>query len=322
MKSFTKRTLIHAVAFATLLLVLCSGCGTPSTPVVMPPADYPPAITAPDDSSPLHGESAQETVNVLSDIPEYDGNAYMSLSDSPSFSEEEINANAFEYYSDLDALGRCGAAFANVCRETMPTAPRESISSVTPSGWVNAQYDFVDGGYIYNRCHLIGFQLTAENANEKNLITGTRYLNIEGMLPFENMVADYVQETGNHVLYRVTPVFKGDNLVASGVQMEGWSVEDEGAGICFDVYCHNVQPGAEIDYVTGETKAAEIAVASNDNTEDEKASTYVLNTNTKKFHLPSCDSVMEMSEKNRQDFAGNRNDLLSQGYKPCGRCKP
>lgn len=322
MKLFTKRTFIHAVAFATLLLVLCSGCSTPSTPVVMLPADYPPVSDTADNSSSPQTTSAQEASHVLTDIPEYNGNAYVPLSEGPSFSEEEINANAFEYYSDLDALGRCGTAFANVCRETMPTAPRESISSVTPSGWVNAQYDFVDGGYIYNRCHLIGFQLTAENANEKNLITGTRYLNIEGMLPFENMVADYVQETGNHVLYRVTPVFKGDNLVASGVQMEGWSVEDEGEGICFDVYCHNVQPGAEIDYVTGETKATEMAAAANNDIKDKKASTYVLNINTKKFHLPSCDSAIEMSKKNRQDFVGNRNDLLNCGYKPCGRCKP
>ena len=166
----------------------------------------------------------------------------------PDFPEEDMTSVSFETYSELDTLGRCGVAYANVGQDLMPTEDRESISSVTPSGWINREYD---GEYLYNRCHLIGFQLTGENANEENLITGTRYLNVEGMLPFENMVADYVQETGNHVLYRVTPVFEGQNLVASGVQMEAWSVEDEGEDVCFNVYVYNVQPGITIDYATG-----------------------------------------------------------------------
>ena len=167
--------------------------------------------------------------------------------------------SVFEYYSDLDELGRCGVAYANICQELMPTEKRESISSVTPSGWNNKKYDsgLVDGGWIYNRCHLIGFQLAGENANPKNLITGTRYLNIEGMLPFENMIADYVHETDNHVLYRVTPVYTGDNLVADGVQLEGWSVEDAGEAICFNVFAYNIQPGIGIDYATGENWLAE-----------------------------------------------------------------
>ena len=188
----------------------------------------------------------------------YAGDAYIILDGNvPDFTDSEktgANDTVFEMYSDLDSLGRCGVAYANICQELMPTEKRESISSVTPSGWVNHKYDtgIVDGGYVYNRCHLIGFQLAGENANPRNLITGTRYLNIEGMLPFENLVADYVHETDNHVLYRVTPMYTGDNLVADGVQMEGWSVEDGGDGVCFNVYAFNVQPGIDIDYATGE----------------------------------------------------------------------
>ena len=175
----------------------------------------------------------------------------------PSFPEEDKNADAFEQYSELDPLGRCGAAYANLGQELMPTEDRESISSVKPSGWVQGTYDFVDGKSLYNRCHLIGFQLAGENANELNLITGTRTMNTQGMLPFENMVADYIDETNNHVLYRVTPVYNGMDLVAQGVQMEAWSVEDDGEGICFNVFCYNVEPGVEIDYATGENWLAE-----------------------------------------------------------------
>lgn len=172
----------------------------------------------------------------------------------PYFDETNLSrTDPFEIYSDLDSLGRCGVAYANICKELMPTDARGSISSVKPSGWHSVKYDIVDGKYLFNRCHLIGFQLAGENANERNLITGTRYLNIEGMLPFENLVADYVNETGGHVLYRVTPVFIGDNLVADGVLMEGWSVEDEGEGVCFCVFAYNAQPGIAIDYVTGDS---------------------------------------------------------------------
>ena len=183
--------------------------------------------------------------------------AYIKVNGNvPRFSEEEKkNAAAFESYSDLDALGRCGVAFACVGKETMPTEERGPIGSIKPSGWHSVKYDFVDGKYLYNRCHLIGYQLTAENANEKNLITGTQYLNTKGMLPFENMVADYVKETGKHVLYRVTPVFEGNNLVASGVYMEAYSVEDNGDGICFYVYVFNRQPCVKIDYLTGDSVA-------------------------------------------------------------------
>lgn len=191
----------------------------------------------------------------VEEIPGYSGAPYAVLNDNwPDFDEKDLTLKSFEMYSRLDFLGRCGAAYANICLELMPTEPREDIGQVRPSGWQTVKYDCVDGGYLYNRCHLIGYQLAGENANKENLITGTRYLNVEGMLPFENMVASYVENTGNHVLYRVTPIFEGRNLVASGVHMEGFSVEDEGEGICFNVYIYNVQPGISIDYATGESR--------------------------------------------------------------------
>ena len=190
---------------------------------------------------------------LLEEIPAYSGSTYVEVNGSvPGFTEEELTTEAFETYSDLDQLGRCGAAYANICRELMPTEKREDIHMVKPTGWHSSRYDIVDGESLYNRSHLIAFQLAGENANEKNLITGTRYMNAEGMIPFENMVADYVKETGNHVLYRVTPVFQGTELVARGVQMEAMSVEDHGAGVSYNVYLYNVQPGIEIDYATGD----------------------------------------------------------------------
>ena len=193
------------------------------------------------------------------EIPEYSEAAYTEVNGNvPFFTEEEMTTEAFEVYSELDWLGRCGSAFANVCDELMPTEERGSIGMVKPTGWHTVKYpELISDLYLYNRCHLIGYQLTGENANEKNLITGTRYMNVEGMLPFENMVADYVRETDNHVLYRVTPSFTEDNLVADGVLMEAYSVEDHGEGVKFCVFVHNVQPGIEIDYATGESWVAE-----------------------------------------------------------------
>ena len=190
------------------------------------------------------------------DIPEYSGNAYITINNNiPQFDDEQKKSTEeFEYYSDLDSLGRCGTAYANICPNLQPTEKRGEIGQVKPSGWHTVKYnDIIDGNYLYNRCHLIGYQLAGENANEKNLITGTRYLNVVGMLEFENKVDKYVDDTGNHVLYRVTPVFEGDDLVASGVHIEAWSVEDDGDGICFNVYCYNVQPGIGIDYLTGDS---------------------------------------------------------------------
>ena len=206
----------------------------------------------------VYASSNSNTISFdLSSIPKYTNEAYIVLNNNkPEFDESDFTTESFESYSNLDALGRCGIAFACLSIDTMPSAEdeRESISSVEPSGWVNKKYDNIDGGYLYNRCHLIGYQLSNENANEKNLITGTRYMNTEGMLPFENEVSEYIKETNNHVLYRVTPIYESNNLVASGVQIEAESVEDKGQGICFNVYCYNVQPGITIDYKTGESK--------------------------------------------------------------------
>lgn len=264
-------------------------------------------------------ENTQQSAFDLKDVPEFSGNPYVVLNDNnPWFTEKDYTTTAFESYAELDSLGRCGVTFACVGVETMPTEERGSIGQVKPSGWVTAKYDFVDGKYLYNRCHLIGFQLTGENANTSNLITGTRYLNVQGMLPFENMVADYVKETENHVLYRVTPIFDGDNLVASGVIMEAWSVEDDGEGICFNVYCYNVQPGVEIDYKTGESKVDENYVGNND---DANSSQYILNTSSKKVHIPNCSSVTSMNDKNKKTIKGtDLEQYLNQGYEYCGSC--
>lgn len=262
----------------------------------------------------------------LEDLPEYSGEPYVVLNENvPDFPAEDETTNSFERYSPLDDLGRCGTAYANIGTDLMPTEERGSIGQVKPSGWQTVKYDCVDGKYLYNRCHLIGYQLSGENANEENLITGTRYLNVEGMLPFEDQVADYVQETDNHVLYRVTPVFEGDNLLASGVVMEAKSVEDDGAGVCFCVYVYNVQPGVAIDYATGASWLEEDAPAATTQPEETSAaeeSHYVLNTSSMKFHLPACSGVESMSPANRQDYTGTRQALLEQGYTPCGTCKP
>lgn len=259
----------------------------------------------------------------LAEVPAYDGAAYVAVHDNvPYFTAADLTSEAYESYAPLDGYGRCGVAIACVGQELMPTEDRGSIGQVKPSGWQTVKYDNVDGKYLYNRCHLIGYQLTGENANTQNLITGTRALNMEGMLPFENMVADYVKETGNHVLYRVTPIFEGNNLVACGVLMEGYSVEDEGEGICYCVYAYNAQPGISIDYANGnswETTADE--VAGDENTAAaEEPQTYVLNTSSKKFHKPDCSSVAQM--KNPQEVSATRQGLIDQGYSPCGNCNP
>ena len=202
-------------------------------------------------------EFHQQTYSAISieDVPEYSGQPYVIINDNePYFDKDNLTTQSFEEYSSLDSLGRCGVAYANIGEETMPTEKRGNIGMIKPSGWQIKKYDFIDGKYLYNRCHLIGYQLSGENANEKNLITGTRYMNTEGMLPFENQVADYVQETGNHVLYRVTPVFEGNHLVADGVLMEAMSVEDRGLDIEFNVFVYNVQPGVKIDYATGNSQ--------------------------------------------------------------------
>ena len=297
----------------------------------------------PEQNANANSLSAEAPDFSFSSIAEYTDKPYVAVNGNvPFFTESELTDHSYEYYSDLDALGRCGTACASIGQDLMPTEPRGSIGMVKPSGWHTVRYDdLVDGKYLYNRCHLIGYQLTGENANTKNLITGTRYLNIEGMLPFENMVADYVKETGNHVMYRVTPIFDGDNLLANGVLMESYSVEDKGAGVSYCVFAYNVQPGIEIDYATGESKLADSAQQEEQKTatvtptpspEPEKQepatgseasqADYILNTNTKKFHYPTCSSVNDMKEKNKQEFFGTRDEAISNGYSPCGRCKP
>ena len=265
-------------------------------------------------------ESTQNTTVTLDSIPEYSGSPYVAINDNqPSFTKDDYTTKAFETYAELDKLGRCGVTYACVGVEIMPTEDRGNIGQVKPTGWVTAKYDFVDGKYLYNRCHLIGFQLTGENANTSNLITGTRYLNVQGMLPFENMVADYVKETENHVLYRVTPIFDGDNLVASGVQMEAWSVEDDGEGICFNVYCYNVQPGVKIDYATGESTLDETYTEEKE--DDVNSSQFILNTSSKKIHKPTCSGATGMSEKNKKTVNGTElKQYLNQGYEYCGTC--
>ena len=286
-------------------------------------------------SSTLPSESTAATSFSLSDVEPYSGSAYVAINGNiPYFTSSELTTTSFELYSALDSLSRCGTAYACIGQDLMPTEERGSIGSVKPSGWHTVRYNgVVDGNYLYNRCHLIGFQLSGENANERNLITGTRYLNIDGMLPFENMVADYVQETNNHVLYRVTPVFEGDNLLAAGVLMEGYSVEDDGDGICFCIFAYNVQPGVTINYATGDStldgaaSTSEPSVA-HEPSSDTQAGTstaeahYVLNNNTKKFHLPSCSSVDDIKDSNREDYYGSREDLIERAYVPCKRCNP
>ncbi len=295
-----------------------------------------------------------EQTFTLNDVPAYSGALYTVINDNIPFFPKTPNATeSFEHYAELDSLGRCGTACANVGQDLMPTEPRGEIGQVRPSGWHTVKYDGIDGNYLYNRCHLIAYQLAGENANERNLITGTRSFNAVGMLPFEEMVGDYVRETDHHVLYRVTPMFRGMNLVADGVLMEAWSVEDNGAGICFNVFVYNVQPGIVIDYATGDSYAdtgVALADGSSANQSGDTASPdgdsadpvilpppadtptpepqesssadYILNTNTHKFHYPYCDSVQEMAERNKLPYSGTRDEVIAMGYVPCKRCNP
>jgi len=290
-------------------------------------------------SETIDDESEEEEIKfVFDDIPSYSGKPFVEINDNkPFFGEEQINTNEFEIYSDLDELGRCGVAFANLCPDLMPLEERGLIGNIKPTGWHTVKYnDLIDGNYLYNRCHLIGYQLAGENDNVCNLITGTRYLNVEGMLPFENEVADYILKTGNHVLYRVSPIFLEENLVASGVTIEGYSVEDEGKGICFNVYIYNVQPGIIIDYATGESEldsdhsihqsnieAEQTLIENEEYSENPDIDVkYIINIHTGKFHLPFCDGVKEMKEKNKVATNEDREELINQGYSPCKACNP
>lgn len=242
-------------------------------------------------------------------IPEYTGNAYAVINNNvPYFKDYEIIDASFEYYSELDPLGRCNVCMASVGYDLMPVSERESINSVTPTGWLNKSYSEIDGGYLYNRCHLIGYQLTGENANERNLITGTRYLNIEGMLPFENAVNDYVENTSNNVMYRSTPVFSDNNLVADGVLLEAFSVEDNGNGISFCVYCYNVQPNITIDYATGESFAAP-----DSETSEPASSKFYRTPKGTRYHIdPNCGG--------KNSYEITYGEAMAAGLSPCKKC--
>lgn len=364
-------TPVIGIALTLLLsIALATGCSASTAGNEAPPGEPTPELAStgtPDgpqepQSAPAEDTNQQETEavgenrpvtddGVLSyrDVPAFEGNPYVYVNDGePTFTDEQRAAEpGHEHYGELDELGRCTAAFAVVGPETQPTEKRGSIGEIRPSGWQMAKYDFVEGKYLFNRCHLLGYQLTGENANPQNLITGTRYLNIQGMLPFENAVADYVDATGNHVLMAVMPVFEGDELVARGVHMMAESVEDGGEGVAFNVFCYNVQPGVVIDYGTGESMLEEDATPLPDVSGAEKApatasdgggeasekgatetdegkgvAVYVLNTNSKKFHRPDCSSVGQMSAKNREDVEDTRENLIANGYDPCKRCNP
>ena len=366
-------TPVIGIALTLLLsIALATGCSASTAGNEAPPGEPTPELAStgtPDgpqepQSAPAEDTNQQETEavgenrpvtddGVLSyrDVPAFEGNPYVYVNDGePTFTDEQRAAEpGHEHYGELDELGRCTAAFAVVGPETQPTEKRGSIGEIRPSGWQMAKYDFVEGKYLFNRCHLLGYQLTGENANPQNLITGTRYLNIQGMLPFENAVADYVDATGNHVLMAVTPIFEGSELVARGVHMMAESVEDGGEGVAFNVFCYNVQPGVVIDYGTGASMLEEDAtplpdVSGAESAPDaasegagareasEKGATgsdegkgvaeYVLNTNSRKFHLPSCSSVGQMSPKNREDVEDTRENLIENGYDPCKRCNP
>lgn len=291
----------------------------------------------------------------LEKIIEYSDESYLILNDNyPFFDTENVPFISQEYYGDLDELGRSTYAYAILGSDLIPEEENPGVGQLRPTGWHTIRYDeLINDRYLYNRCHLIAYQLTGESSNINNLITGTRYLNIEGMSQFENMIAEYIHETENHVVYRVTPVYDGDNLVASGVLMEAYSVEDQGQGICFNVYCYNVQPGIDIDYKTGESEIAEgymallpgvLPIIGNTTDEDivsnmEEPSfepapsvtaepgsvyqiTYVLNKNTHKFHYQSCSSVQQIKDKNKAYHTGTRDEIIAMNYKPCGRCNP
>ena len=307
-KSIALIKILALLLSLTLVLTSCTIPGIDSLLGLIPNAD---------------GNTAQDGYEITDELPTFEHRH----DGVPYFTEDEITDTAFESYSDIDQLGRCGVAMACIGTEIMPKDGEErgEISSVTPSGWYQAKYNHVSGKYLYHRSHLIGWQLTAENANERNLITGTEYMNTDGMLPFENMVAKYIKNTKNHVMYRVTPDFKDDNLVASGVLIEAWSVEDNGKGIAICVYVYNRQPGVAINYKTGESKLISDSTApENPSTPSDipGAKKYILNTSSMKFHLESCSYAQKTAATNKQYYTGYRDDLIEEGYTPCGNCNP
>lgn len=290
---FVALTLLFAVGCSSMEDVV--GQATGSTPSVEIPGDF----------------------DVRS-IPEFSGKGYVVINNNvPYFTEEDYTTESYETYGNLDSLGRCTSCIACIGKDLMPTEERSQISSVKPTAWHYDKYDFIDGELLYNRCHLIAYQLTAENVNEENLITGTHYLN-ETMQKFEHLAGDYVRETGNHVLYRVTPIFVGDDLLCRGLLMEGYSVEDKGHAVQFNVFCYNVQPKVSIDYASGDNVKAGESLEDKANEEN----TYILNVKSKKFHRPDCEGVEDIYKGNRQTYTGTRAKLVKDGYIPCGICQP
>ena len=290
-------------------LLMCQGCS----------ADFQGSNSASVQKESTSQPYIDSSNEILSAILPYSGKPYVELNgNQPVFTEKEKkDKTAFENYSELDELERCGVAYANICKELMPTEERGAIGHIKPSGWHLIKYDIVDGKYLYNRCHLIGFQLAGENANNKNLITGTRYLNVTGMLPFENMVADYIKETGFHVLYRVTPVFEGDDLLAKGVQMEAYSVEDEGEGICFHVFVYNVQPQIHLDYATGESWLEKDGAQ---NIEIEEGQTEIRgNAKSKIYHCPGQAAYDEMKDSKNLVIFHSEQEAADAGYRKAKR---
>lgn len=273
----------------------------------------------------------------IADIPEYSGALCIDVNNGePGFTDDDFKRGAFMEFSDLDFEGRCGAAFARIGTDTLSNAPRGDISQVHPSGWEQHRYDFVEQEMLYNRSHLIAHQLCGEDANEKNLITGTRTMNSVGMTYYENIVANYVKQTGNHVLYRVTPIFAANDLVARGVQMEAESIEDGGQAVRFNVFVYNVEPGVEIDYVTGKSwESGDVphvatggeATTTGAGSEEGSATSYgsqeyMLNAKSMKFHRPTCSSVNDIADNNKQEATATRDELISEGYSPCKQCNP
>lgn len=324
-----KKAVRYLAVFSAAFLLFCSAGD--KKPVDIPAPDAPSehvVSTVDTDSTENQSTSDSEAdFPTLADIPAYVGEPYAVLNDNePYFTKEAREAvSSFELYSPRDELGRCGTAYACLSVDLMPTEERKSIGNIKPSGWQSTKYDIVDGGYLYNRCHLIAYRLAGENANPDNLITGTRYLNTRGMLPFENMTADCIKETSYHVLYRVTPLYNESDAVARGVVMEAYSTEDDGESLCFCVFCYNVQPGISIDYATGESERienTEFATVSEiiPSTPDRPAERYILNTKNKKIHRPSCPSVSSVKEEHREESTENIAALIRRGYSLCHNC--
>lgn len=349
--------IIRKSLLALLLGLSLTACGTSRDKIIN--TEFTRTTEAESQVSQPVSETLSETTSFdYSMVPEYTGSASVAINNNVPFfnaDEKAAGTSSFETYSELDDLRRCGTAYTCIGKDIMPTEERGQIGMVKPTGWHTVKYDCVDGKYLYNRCHLIAYCLAGENANEKNLITGTRYLNIEGMLPYETLTAKYMDNNpDNHVLYRVTPVFIGNELVARGVLMEGYSVEDNGAGVNFCVFCYNAQPDVEINYTDGESSqkdstdkdtgftgytnkdsssSSSTDKGSNTNSSankdtgftgytDENTSSYVVNISSKKFHKADCKNADKISDKNKEIVNESRDELISNGYEPSKCCNP